>query len=288
VEHALDDDRTTFYSLERAGREDLRSHVCPGVEVIPAVRVEKLNFSYADGKPVLGGITFSVSEGESFGVIGPNGAGKSTMLLHLNGILPEKQSSSPSIFIHDQPICEETLENIRRTVGVLFQNPDDQLFCPTVYEDVAFGPQQFGISKEAIKEIVDDCLTKVGLRGFEHRSPHHLSRGEKQRVCLAGVLACQPKILVLDEPTSDLDPRGKRDLIRLLKTIPATKIIASHDLELVFQLCARTIVLDKGEVVAEGVTSDILSDEVLMLEHGLEKPHILQHSHPHTSAEKPS
>jgi len=254
------------------------------VEVIPAVRVEKLSFSYADAKPVLSGITFSVAEGESFGVIGPNGAGKSTMLLHLNGILPEKQLSSPSIFIYDQPICEETLGNIRRTVGVLFQNPDDQLFCPTVYEDVAFGPQQFGIPKETVKEIVTDCLAKVGLRGFEGRSPHHLSRGEKQRVCLAGVLACQPKVLVLDEPTSDLDPRGKRELIRLLKTIPATKIIASHDLELVFQLCGRTIVLDKGEVVAEGITSDILSDEVLMLEHGLEKPHILLHSHPHTSA----
>ena len=252
--------------------------------MIPAVRVEKLNFSYADAKPVLGSITFSVEEGESFGVIGPNGAGKSTMLLHLNGILPEKKLSSPTIHIYGQPICEETLENVRRTVGVLFQNPDDQLFCPTVYEDVAFGPQQFGLSKQAVEEIVGDCLTKVGLRGFERRSPHHLSRGEKQRVCLAGVLACQPKVLVLDEPTSDLDPRGKRDLIRLLKTIPATKIIASHDLELVFQLCERTMVLDKGEVVAEGITSDILSNEALMLEHGLEKPHILQHSHPHASA----
>ncbi len=252
--------------------------------MIPAVRIEKLDFSYADAKSVLGGITFSVSEGESFGVIGPNGAGKSTMLLHLNGILPEKQPSVPSIYIYGQPICEETLENIRRTVGVLFQNPDDQLFCPTVYEDVAFGPQQFGISNDAVKGIVADCLAKVGLSGFESRSPHHLSRGEKQRVCLAGVLACQPKILVLDEPTSDLDPRGKRDLIRLLKTIPATKIIASHDLELVFQLCTRTIVLDKGGVVAEGITRDILSNEALMLEHGLEKPHILLHSHPHTSA----
>lgn len=255
-----------------------------GVEVNPAVKVENLSFSYADGKSVLGSISFSVSEGENFGVIGPNGAGKSTMLLHLNGILPEKKLSPPSVYILGQPICEETLESIRRTVGVLFQNPDDQLFCPTVFEDVAFGPEQFGISKEAVKEIVTDCLLKVGLHGFERRSPHHLSRGEKQRVCLAGVLACQPKILVLDEPTSDLDPRGKRDLIRLLKTIPATKIIASHDLELVFQLCGRTIVIDKGGVVAEGFTADILSDEALMLEHGLEKPHILLHSHPHVSA----
>ncbi len=249
-----------------------------------AVRVENLNFAYDGAKPVLRGLTFSIPEGESFGVIGPNGAGKSTMLLHLNGILPEKKLSSPSIYIHGQPICNETLESIRRTVGVLFQNPDDQLFCPTVYEDVAFGPQQFGLSKQAVEEIVGDSLAKVGLHGFERRSPHHLSRGEKQRVCLAGILACQPKILVLDEPTSDLDPRGKRELIRLLKTIPATKIIASHDLELVYQICSRTIVLDKGEIVAEGVTSTILSDEMLMLEHGLEKPHILLHLHPHTSA----
>ena len=246
-----------------------------------AIRVEKLDFAYSGAKPVLRGVTFSVPEGESFGVIGPNGAGKSTMLLHLNGILPEMKQSPPSIYIHGQPICNETLESVRRTVGVLFQNPDDQLFCPTVYEDVAFGPQQFGISEHAVGEIVADCLAKVGLHGFERRSPHHLSRGEKQRVCLAGILACQPKILVLDEPTSDLDPRGKRELIQLLKTIPATKIIASHDLELVFQICSHTIVLDKGEIVAEGITTTILSDEALMLEHGLEKPHILLHSHPH-------
>ena len=227
------------------------------------------------------GITFGVEEGECLGLIGPNGAGKSTLLLHLNGILPEKKSSPPCVHIYGQAIDDGTVENIRRTVGVLFQNPDDQLFCPTVYEDVAFGPQQFGMSKKEVDAIVSDSLAKVGLFGFDHRSPHHLSRGEKQRVCLAGILASQPKVLVLDEPTSDLDPRGKRELIRLLNSFPTTKIIASHDLELVFQLCSRIIVLDNGRIVAEGRTRDILSDEKLMLEHGLEKPHILQHSHPH-------
>jgi len=240
-----------------------------------------LDFSYNDGTPVLRGITFNVEKGECVGLIGPNGAGKSTLLLHLNGILPEKKSSTASVHIFGEAINGSSIDTIRRTVGLLFQNPDDQLFCPTVYEDVAFAPQQFGVSKEEIDGIVADCLSKVGLRGFDKRSPHHLSRGEKQRVCLAGILASQPKILVLDEPTSDLDPRGKRGLIELLKSFPTTKVIASHDLELVYQLCSRTIVLDQGRVVAQGRTSDILSDEKLMLEHGLEKPHILQHLHPH-------
>ncbi len=249
-----------------------------------AVDVKELEFSYNDGTPVLRGITFNVEEGECLGLIGPNGAGKSTLLLHLNGILPEKNSSKPCVHIFGQPINSGTIDDIRRTVGVLFQNPDDQLFCPTVYEDVAFGPQQFGLSKKEVDAIVSDSLAKVGLVGFDRRSPHHLSRGEKQRVCLAGIIASQPKVLVLDEPTSDLDPRGKRELIRLLNSFPTTKIIASHDLELVFQLCSRTIVLDNGRIVAEGLTRDILSDEKLMLEHGLEKPHILQHSHPHLPA----
>jgi len=246
-----------------------------------AIKIEGLDFSYNDGTPVLRGITFNVAEGECVGLIGPNGAGKSTLLLHLNGILPEKKSSTPSVHIFEKPVNGNSIDSIRRTVGLLFQNPDDQLFCPTVYEDVAFAPQQFGLPKNEVDTIVSDCLAKVGLRGFDNRSPHHLSRGEKQRVCLAGILASQPKILVLDEPTSDLDPRGKRELIRLLSSFPTTKIIASHDLELVFQLCSRTIVLDNGRIVAEGNTKDILSDEKLMLEHGLEKPHILQHSHPH-------
>jgi len=249
-----------------------------------AIKIEGLDFSYNDGTPVLRGLSFEVKEGECLGLIGPNGAGKSTLLLHLNGILPERKSTIPVVHIYGQPIDSTSIDNIRRTVGVLFQNPDDQLFCPTVYEDVAFGPKQFGIPQTEIDAIVSDSLAKVGLRGFGSRSPHHLSRGEKQRVCLAGILASQPKILVLDEPTSDLDPRGKRELIRLLNSFPTTKIIASHDLELVFQLCSRTIVLDNGRIVAEGNTKDILSDERLMLEHGLEKPHILQHSHPHPPA----
>ena len=167
---------------------------------------------------------------------------------------------------------------IRRQVGLLFQDPDDQLFCPTVYEDVAFGPKQLGLDPA---EIVPRVLAEVGLVGFESRSPSRMSHGEKRRACLAGVLACDPAILVLDEPSSDLDPRGRRELIALLRRLPITKIIASHDLELVVELCSRVLVLDRGKIVADGPTTEILNDEPLMLAHGLERPHILRHSHPH-------
>ena len=163
----------------------------------------------------------------------------------------------------------------------MFQDPDDQLFCPTVYEDVAFGPKQFGLKENEIHSMVKNALEQTDLVGFENRSPHHLSGGEKRRVCLAGVLSCQPKILALDEPTSNLDPRGKRKLKGILKGLSATKIIATHDLELVVELCSRVIVLDQGQIVADGETIELLDNEELMLKHGLEKPHILRHHHPH-------
>lgn len=247
----------------------------------PAIDIQDLSFNYHDGKPALKGICLNVQEGECVALVGPNGAGKSTLLLHLNGLLPESFGPTPKIFIFGRPVSAKTIEATHRNVGFLFQDPDDQLFCPTVYEDVAFGPQQFGLHEQDINALVRDSLAKVGLQGFENRIPHHLSAGEKQRVCLAGVVACQPKILVLDEPTSNLDPRGKRTLIELLKKLPVTKIIASHDLELVVELCPRTILLDSGKIVKDGQTNIILGDEVLMLEHGLEKPHSLRHRHPH-------
>ena len=247
----------------------------------PALEVKNLYFRYRDGKEALRGITFSVQEGECLGVIGPNGAGKSTILLHLNGLLPEKFTDPPSVFVTGEPVAAETIFSIHKKVGLLFQDPDDQLFCPTVYEDVAFGPRQYGLSEAEVCALVEESLHRVGLAGFEKRSAHHLSGGEKQRVCLAGVLACRPEILVLDEPTSDLDPRGKRELKSLLKTLTATKVIASHDLELVLELCSRTIVLDEGLIVADEPTAAILADEPFMLAHGLEKPHSLLHRHPH-------
>lgn len=247
----------------------------------PAVEITNLHYTYPGGSVALAGVSLTVGEGECVGVIGPNGSGKSTLLLHLNGILPERLDTSPSVRVAGIPLTAATLYEVRRNVGLLFQDPDDQLFNPTVYEDVAFGPRQFGKPKEEIAGIVKAALAVVGLEGLEARSPHHLSGGEKQRVCLAGILACNPRILALDEPTNNLDPRGKRELKLLLKSITATKIIASHDLELVVELCNRVVVLDQGRVVADGPTVELLSNEELMFAHGLEKPHSLQHRHPH-------
>ena len=247
-----------------------------------AVDVRDLGYSYqGNGRPALQGISFQIRDGESVGLIGPNGAGKSTLLLHMNGILPERKVGQPQVYIYGVPVIEENLLTIRQKVGLLFQDPDDQLFCPTVYEDVAFGPSQFSKSPAETASLVERALHMVGLVGFEQRSPHHLSNGEKQRVCLAGVLACEPGVLVLDEPTRGLDPRGKRQLKAILGSVPATKLIATHDLELVVELCQRTILIDEGTFIAEGPTTEILSDEGLMLAHGLEKPHILKHIHPH-------
>ena len=246
-----------------------------------AIEISDLRFHYPDGKAALDGISLTVAQRESVALIGPNGAGKSTLLLHLNGLLPEKLAADSAVRIFGQPITAKTVDQIRRDVGLLFQDPDDQIFCPTVFEDVAFGPQQLGLSRQQLTEQVNTALERVGLSGFQNRLPHHLSGGEKRRVCLAGVLACDCRILALDEPTSDLDPRGKRQLKQLLRQLPAAQIIATHDLELVVELCPRTILLDAGRIVADGPTIPLLSDEALMLEHGLEKPHILQHLHPH-------
>jgi cobalt/nickel transport system ATP-binding protein len=247
----------------------------------PAVEVHNLRFGYERSREALSGVSFVVQEGESVACIGPNGAGKSTLLLHLNGILPDRFPASSPVTVFGRPVTAETLADIRRDVGVLFQDPDDQLFCATVFEDVAFGPEQLGLSNEEVRGRVEEALRRVGLEGYGDRSPHHLSGGEKQRVCLAGVLACGPRMLVLDEPTSDLDPRGKRTLKELLRSIPSTKIIATHDLELVVELCPRVLVLDEGRIVADGPAIELLSDEHFMVSHGLEKPHILKHHHPH-------
>jgi len=242
-----------------------------------AVEVHNLRYHYPDGHEALRGVSFRVGPGECVALIGPNGAGKSTLLQHLNGILPEKFNGESSVLIDGQAVAAETVFAARQAVGFLFQDVDDQLFCPTVLEDVAFGPQQLGLDHSAVAS----ALAQVGLTGYENRAPHHLSRGEKRRVCLAGVLACSPRVLALDEPTSDLDPVGKRELKMLLRNIAATKLIATHDLELVVELCPRVILLDAGQIIADGPTRQLLNDEPLMLAHGLERPHILQHSHPH-------
>lgn len=247
----------------------------------PAIEITNLRYRYHDGTEALRGVSLRVAPGECVGLLGPNGSGKSTLLLHLNGILPEKPGADGTVRIQGEAITPENLETVRRQVGLLFQDPDDQLFCPTVAEDVAFGPQQLGLNEADIRARVQTSLAQVGLEHHAQRATHHLSHGEKRRACLAGVLACEPGILVLDEPTSDLDPRGRREFKALLRQIPATKLIATHDLELVVELCPRVIILDRGQVVADGLTTELLSNEELMLAHGLERPHILQHLHPH-------
>ncbi|HEY5910462.1 MAG TPA: ABC transporter ATP-binding protein [Verrucomicrobiae bacterium] len=250
-----------------------------------AVEIRNLSYTYPGlRQPALAGISFNVASDECVGVLGPNGAGKSTLLLHLNGLLPQAPPRQPSIWIAGQPLTAETLDSIRQRVGLLFQDPDDQLISATVFEDVAFGPRQLGVDGGDLKLWVEECLGMVGLPGFGGRESHRLSHGEKRRVCLAGVLACKPAVLVLDEPTSDMDPRGRREFKGLLQSLPGAKLIATHDLELVVDLCSRILLLDAGRLVAEGPTAELLSNEALMLAHGLEKPHSLLHRHPHAAA----
>jgi len=245
------------------------------------IGVRGLSYRYPDGHDALLDVSFELAPGERVALIGPNGAGKSTLLLHLNGLLPDRPPSTPAVTVDGLPVAEANLREIRRRVGLLFQDPDDQLFCPTVWEDVAFGPRQLGLREPELSRLVTESLAQVGLAGFEERLPHHLSRGEKRRACLAGLLACDARVLVLDEPTSDLDPRGRRELMALLSRLPVAQLIATHDLEFVVEICPRTIVLDGGRIVADGPTRRLLGDEPLMLAHGLERPHILRHSHPH-------
>ena len=243
----------------------------------PALEVEGLGYRYPDGTQALRDVALRIMPGECVGLLGSNGSGKSTLLLHFNGILPEKPGSSGAVRIDGVPVGADNLEAIRRQVGLLFQDPDDQLFCATVEEDVAFGPAQLGLPKDVVAQRVQRALAQVRLSGYERRAPHHLSQGEKRRACLAGVLACEPSVLVLDEPTSNLDPRSRREFMALLHEVPATKLIATHDLEMVVDMCPRSIILDGGRVVADGPTLDLLDDEPLMLAHGLERPHSLHH-----------
>jgi cobalt/nickel transport system ATP-binding protein len=246
-----------------------------------AIHVTDLSYSYPKGIVALKGVSFSVDEGERVGLIGPNGAGKSTLLWHLNGLLPEKTAKTPSVHIMEIPVLQANFPVIRSITGMLFQDPDDQLFMPTVYEDIAFGPQQLGKSKEEIDILEKKVLCQVGLPGFETRHTNQLSQGEKRRICLAGLLACDARVFVLDEPTSGLDPRGRRELKALLLKMPETLLTATHDLEFVVEVCTRAIVIDNGQLIADGSALDILNDESLMLAHGLERPHILKHKHPH-------
>ncbi len=242
------------------------------------VEVRDLCFAYPDGTKALQGVSFRIEHGGSVALVGANGAGKSTLLLHLNGYLPTTQGE---VRIGDAALTRETAVLVRRAVGMVFQDPDDQLFMPTVAEDVAFGPLNAGWPPDQVELRVATALDRVGMTHVRARPPYRLSAGEKRAVAIATVLAMEPDILVMDEPSSNLDPRARRRLIELLQSFTHTKIIATHDLEMVVEVCERVIVLDGGRVVADGPTCVILNDEPLLLAHGLERPHSLRHSHPH-------
>ncbi len=232
------------------------------------IEVKSLFYKYPDGTQALEDISFDVFEGESVGIVGPNGAGKSTLLLHLNGIL----QGEGHITVSGLDMKEANLPLIRQKVGLVFQDPDSQLFMPTVHEDVAFGPINMNMSPPEVKSSVRLALQKVEMEDFLHRSSHHLSLGEKRKISLATVLSMDPDILILDEPSSNLDPRSRRELIKLLKTNNHTKIFASHDLEMILEVCQRVILLDAGKIIAEGDPIEVLSNKVLMTAHGLEVP----------------
>ena len=237
------------------------------------VEVKNLCHTYSDGTTALKDVSFIITHGESVGIIGANGAGKSTLLLHLNGSL---EPTGGSIHIGHSRLSKGTLPNIRRTVGMVFQDPDDQLFMPTVFDDVAFGPLNLGYAPSDVEQRVTEVLALVGAGHLRDKPPYHLSGGEKKRVAIATVLSMSPDILVMDEPTSGLDPWARRQLMKLMRDFKHTRIITSHDLDMILELCERVIVLHEGEVWADGPPLEIFDNDRLLTECRLEKPFSMQ------------
>ena len=239
-------------------------HGCDG----DILSVENLHFHYPDGHIALQSVSLKLCEGEKVALVGPNGAGKSTLMLHLNGIL----TGEGDLSIAGMRIEPDNLPAIRAMVGLVFQSPDDQLFSPTVFEDVAFGPLHMGLPEDEVHARVDEALEMVRMCDYRDRLSHHLSLGEKKRIAIATVLSMRPQILVLDEPSAGLDPRARRGLINLLRELPITMLISSHDLLMVRELFPRMVIMDEGRIVADGPTSELMEDESLLEAHGLEKP----------------
>lgn len=232
-----------------------------------AVQLEALTYAYPDGRVALAGVDLAIPAGERVAILGPNGAGKTTLALHLNGIL---RPTSGSVAIDGRGVTAENLPVVRSHVGLVFQDPDDQLFMPTVGQDVAFGPRNFGVEPEEIPSRVAQALAAVGLSDAADRYPGHLSFGQRRRAAIATVLACQPGVLVLDEPTSNLDPTARRELLKILRQLAVTQVIISHDLGFVAELCHRAIVLDSGRVVADRPVAQLLADRELLAAHQLD------------------
>lgn len=237
----------------------------------PSLWVNDLKFAYHDGQQALKGVSLQVEAGEKVALVGPNGAGKSTLMLHLNGLL----QGEGDLAVGGLSVIKKNLPVIRSKVGMVFQNPDDQLFSPTVFEDVAFGPLHLGLPETEIRERVARALAQVGMAGFAERLSHHLSLGQKKRVAIATVLSMEPEILVLDEPSAGLDPRARRALIHLLQELRLTMLVSTHDMMLVSELFPRMVIMDEGEIVADGKTNELLADGALLERHGLERPFVI-------------
>jgi cobalt/nickel transport system ATP-binding protein len=233
-----------------------------------SIEVQNLSFSYPDGHTALRDVSLSIAPCEKVALVGPNGAGKSTLILHLNGIL----TGQGKVTICGLDLEDKTVGRIRAAVGLVFQNPDDQLFSPTVFDDVAFGPLYQGLGAADVQRRVDSALAAVRMTDYAQRVSHHLSTGEKKRIAIATVLSMEPEVLVLDEPTAGLDPRARRAFINLLRDLPLTMLVSSHDLAMVRELLPRMVVMDEGRIVADGETKELLEDQALLEAHGLEKP----------------
>jgi cobalt/nickel transport system ATP-binding protein len=242
------------------------------------IDIRGVEFSYPDGRKVLNGVNLSIAAGERVAVLGPNGGGKTTLALHLNGIL---QPHAGTITVSGVPVVEDHYREVRRMVGLVFQDTNDQLFMPTVREDVAFGPMNLGLTDEALDQRVDAALEVVSGAEFADRPPHHLSGGERRRAALASVLSMEPEVLVFDEPTSGLDLAARRELIVTLADLPMTQLVITHDLPLALELCPRSVIINGGRVVADVTTSDLLEDLDLLAENRLELPYGFDRSTDH-------
>lgn len=241
----------------------------PDTSSPPLIELEGVGYRYPDGTEALRDVSLTVREGRSLALLGPNGAGKSTLLLHLNGIL---RAAAGTVRVCGREVNDASVRDIRRHVGLVFQDPDDQLFMTTLYEDVAFGPLNLGLSAEETDARVHRALHEVGLADSASRPGHHLSFGQRKRAALATVLVMEPRVLVLDEPTANLDPRSRRHMVGLLHSLGTTALVATHDMDVAWELCTEAAVLDGGTIVALGTREEILTDGALLAEHGLELP----------------